>query len=333
MSKPNIAVTLRRRAETVKPVETSTTAQSAEDQAYEVLFGGKLIPSQGRRTATLPIDQLHPFCTANIGFKPYSEENLRALADDIAVNGLIEAIKVRPIADGYEILGGHNRVAACKLLGWTEIPANIEPVDDDRAIVIATVTNLQRRQGLLPSERGWAYRALLEAHKRQGKRSDLFYHTCGQTCGQNDHMLKTRDTVAAFFGVDVNQLRRMIRITYLIRPLLDAVDERRLNLMCGVAISYYDEETQKLFWERLKTEDWQLTVAVMQRIKKACPSPHVSAAVLGKAWNLIDAERLQHSKPKTISFNRKKFAPYLSKVSSDQELEALFLEFLKAKYS
>lgn len=329
MSKPNIAVTLRRRAETVKPVEPSTTAQSAEDQAYEVLFGGKLIPSQGRRTATLPIDQMHPFCTANIGFKPYSEENLRALADDIAVNGLIEAIKVRPIADGYEILSGHNRVAACKLLGWTEIPADIEPVDDDRAIVIATVTNLQRRQGLLPSERGWAYRALLEAHKRQGKRSDLVYHTCGQ----NDHMLKTRDTVAAFFGVDVNQLRRMIRITYLIRPLLDAVDERRLNLMCGVAISYYDEETQKLFLERLKTEDWQLTVATMQRIKKVCPPPHVAAADLGKAWNLIDAERLHRSTPKTISFNRKKFAPYLSKVSSDQELEALFLEFLKAKYS
>ena len=130
-----------------------------------------------------------------------------------------------------------------------------------------------------------------------------------------------------------NQLRRLIRITYLIEPLLDAVDERRLNQMCGVAISYYDAETQKLFLERLNAEDWQLTVATMQRIKKACPPPHVSAAVLGKAWNLIDAERLQHSKPKTISFNRKKFAPYLSKVSSDQELEALFLEFLKAKYS
>lgn len=329
MSKPNIAVTLRRRAETVKPVEPSTTAQSAEDQAYEVLFGGKLIPSQGRRTATLPIDQLHPFYTANIGFKPYSEENLRALADDIGANGLIEAIKVRPIADGYEILSGHNRVAACKLLGWTEILADIEPADDDRAIVIATVTNLQRRQGLLPSERGWAYRALLEAHKRQGKRTDLLTITSVEIQQKST----TRETVAGFFGVRPHDIQRDIRITYLIRPMLDAVDERRLNLMCGVAISYYDEETQKLFWERLKTEDWQLTVAVMQRIKKACPPPHVSAAVLGKAWNLIDAERLQHSKPKTISFNRKKFAPYLSKVSSDQELEALFLEFLKAKYS
>ena len=130
-----------------------------------------------------------------------------------------------------------------------------------------------------------------------------------------------------------HDIQRDVRITYLIRPLLDAVDERRLNLMCGVTISHYDEETQKLFLERLKTEGWQLTVATMQRIKKASPPPHVSAAVLGKAWNLIDAERLQHSKSKTISFNRKKFAPYLSKISSDQELENLFLEFLKAKYS
>ena len=152
MSKPTIAAALRQRAKTVRSAEPSGAVQSAEEQAYEVLFGGKLMPMQGKRIAKLPIDQLHPFQTANIGFKLYSEENLRALADDIAVNGLLEAVKVRPIANGYEILSGHNRVAACKLLGWAEILADIEPVDDDRAIVIATVTNLQRRQGLLPSE-------------------------------------------------------------------------------------------------------------------------------------------------------------------------------------
>lgn len=329
MGKPNIAATLRRRSDTASPAEPPAAVQSAEDQAYELLFGGKMSPPTGKKNARLPIEHLHPFHTANIGFKPYSEENLRALADDIAANGLIEAIKVRPIDNGYEILSGHNRVAACKLLGWTEIPADIEPVSDDRAIVIATVTNLQRRQGLLPSERGWAYRALLNAQKRQGKRNDLINHTCGQ----NNHRLKTRDAVAAFFGVDVNQLRRMIRLTYLIWSLLDAVDERRLNLMCGVAISYYDEETQKLFLARLKTDDWQLTTATMQRIKKACPPPHVAATDLGKAWNLIDAERLQRSKPKTISFDRKKFEPYLSKINNVQDLETMFLEFLKAKYS
>lgn len=83
------------------------------------------------------------------------------LADDIAENGLIENIKVRPSEHGYEILSGHNRVAACKMLGRKEITADIEFVDNARAVVIATVTNLQRRQSLLPSERGWAYRASL----------------------------------------------------------------------------------------------------------------------------------------------------------------------------
>lgn len=329
MSKPNIAATLWRRADTASPAEPPAAVQSAEDQAYELLFGGKMSPPVGKKNARLPIEHLHPFRAANIGFKPYSEENLRALADDIAANGLIEAIKVRPIDNGYEILSGHNRVAACKLLGWTEIPADIEPVSDDRAIVIATVTNLQRRQGLLPSERGWAYRALLEAQRHQGKRNDLIDNT---SVGIQQR-LTFRETVACFFGVKSHDVQRDVRITYLIRSLLDAVDERRLNLMCGVAISYYDEETQKLFLARLKTDDWQLTIATMQRIKKACPPPHVAAADLGKAWNLIDAERLQRSKPKTISFDRKKLEPYLSKINNVQDLETLFLEFLKAKYS
>lgn len=136
MSKPNIAATLRRRSDTASPAEPPAAVQSAEDQAYELLFGGKMSPPVGKKNARLPIEHLHPFRAANIGFKPYSEDNLRALADDIAANGLIEAIKVRPIDNGYEILSGHNRVAACELLGWTEIPADIEPVSDDRAIVV-----------------------------------------------------------------------------------------------------------------------------------------------------------------------------------------------------
>lgn len=110
---------MRRRAEAVTPTTVSSNIpQSAEDQAYEVLFGGKLMPVGGKRAAKLPIERLCPFQTANIGFKPYSEEKLNALADDIMANGLVETIKVRPIAEGYEILSEHNRVAACKLLGW-----------------------------------------------------------------------------------------------------------------------------------------------------------------------------------------------------------------------
>ena len=94
---------------------SSNGGDQAVDEAFESLFG--TIPatsSKTRSTAKIPLEQLHPFFTSNIGFKPYSEENLKMLADDIAENGLIENIKVRPCKTGvYEILSGHNRVNAC----------------------------------------------------------------------------------------------------------------------------------------------------------------------------------------------------------------------------
>lgn len=250
------------------------------------------------------------------------------LADDIAENGLIENIKVRPSEHGYEILSGHNRVAACKMLGRKEITADIEFVDNARAVVIATVTNLQRRQSLLPSERGWAYRALLDAYRQQGKRSDLVTATCGEI----HHKLKARERVACFFGVGVNDVRQTVRLTYLIQPLLNAVDERKLNMMCGVALSYYDPATQSRFYHLLKTEHRRLPVDVMKKIKQSCPPPSISAEELDKVWKqalTTSAER----KKDNISFSRKRFEPYLHRIPPDINIEDLFLEFLQNRFA
>ena len=180
MAKSALANALKERS--AKLSASPSNADQTVGEAFESLFG--TIPAASSKpcsTAKIPLEQLHPFFTSNIGFKPYSEENLKMLADDIAENGLIENIKIRPCkTGGYEILSGHNRVNACKMLGMDSISADIEYVDDARAIVIATVTNLQRRQNLLPSERGWAYRALLDAYRQQGKRNDLVEATCGE---------------------------------------------------------------------------------------------------------------------------------------------------------
>lgn len=331
MAKRDVAAAIKRRsAQSANVRPAAAGAEDMVEQAYESLFGGTVFrqPQAVKQREMLPLDRLQPFHTANIGFRPYHEADLRALADDIAANGLIEPVRVRPQADGYEILSGHNRVSACRLLGWTEVPAEVEDADDDRAVVIATVTNLQRRQGLLPSERGWAYRALLEVQKRQGRRTDLEEGACAQ----NEHRSKTRDHVAAFFGVDRNKVQREIRLTHLISPLLDAVDNRRLNLLCGVQISYYDEAAQRLFHERLQTNGWKLSTAVMNRIKKACPPPSVTAGVLGGYWNAAEAETMRNtSKRGPITFDRRKFAPYLEQLENGQELEALFLEFLQQR--
>lgn len=328
MAKYALANALKERS--AKLSAPPSNADQTVDEAFEGLFGTMpATSSKPRSTAKISLEQLHPFFTSNIGFKPYSEENLKMLADDIAENGLIENIKVRPCrTGGYEILSGHNRVNACKMLGMDSISVDIEYVDDARAIVIATVTNLQRRQNLLPSERGWAYRALLDAYRQQGKRSDLV----NATCGEIHHKLKARERIACFFGVGVNDVRQTVRLTYLIPPLLDAVDERKLNMMCGVAISYYDEDTQKLFQKRLNAENHRISVAVMKHIKKNCPPPSITAAELDKVWHQVTAEQTE-KKTGNISFSRRRFEPYLHRIPPDMNLEDLFLEFLENRFA
>ena len=327
MAKSALANALKERS--AKSATQSADVNDSVDEAFEALFGAAAPPAKKKRvTMELPIEQLHPFRTSHIGFKPYSQENLKMLADDIAENGLIENIKVRPSEHGYEILSGHNRVAACKMLGRKEITADIEFVDNARAVVIATVTNLQRRQSLLPSERGWAYRALLDAYRQQGKRSDLVTATCGEI----HHKLKARERVACFFGVGVNDVRQTVRLTYLIQPLLNAVDERKLNMMCGVALSYYDPATQSRFYHLLKTEHRRLPVDVMKKIKQSCPPPSIPSEELNKVWKqalTTSAER----KKDNISFSRKRFEPYLHRIPPDINIEDLFLEFLQNRFA
>ena len=206
----HIEAVLRARVENSAIMEPGCANQpDAADAAYEALFGN--IPRQNERKVTraIPLDKLHTFHTANIGFKPYSAEHLQALADDIDEHGLLENIKVLPDADGYEILSGHNRVNACRLLGWSIITADIENADDSRAIIIATVPNLQHRQRLSPCERAWAFRSLLEANKHQGQRTDLEQTT---SVGKQQK-LDARDRVAHFFSVKRNEVCNTVRLT------------------------------------------------------------------------------------------------------------------------
>ncbi len=328
MAKSSLVSALNERNAKLSAISNATN--QVVDEAFESLFGAMPTASHPtRNTAQIPIDQLHPFFTANIGFKSYNDENLKTLAEDILENGLIENIKIRPCkTGGYEILSGHNRVKACKRLGWSSITADIEYVDDARAVVIVTVTNLQRRQHLLPSERGWAYRALLDAYRQQGKRNDLV----GATSGEFHPKTSARERVASFFGTGVNDVRCAVRLTHLISPLLDLVDEHKLNMMCGVVISYYDENTQKLFRERLKANNQRLSVDTMKKIKQKCPPPSISAKELDKAWN-DTIHQPSASKKNRISFSAKRFEPYLRRIPPDINLEDLFLEFLEIRFA
>ena len=130
------------------------------NRAYESLIDP--LPAAASTIRELPVDKLRPFFTTDIGFHPYSPEKLRAFAQQLLEQGLLERIIVRSIpgSDEYEILAGHNRTAAWRMAGHDTIPAEVVVANDARAIIIATATNLLRRQELTIIERGKAYKAM-----------------------------------------------------------------------------------------------------------------------------------------------------------------------------
>ena len=300
------------------------------DNAYQQIFQQK-IPANTTELCELPLDKLIPFYTANIGFRPYPPAKLEALSEQLQEDGLFVRIIARKTCTGdYEILSGHNRVAAAKLAGWSEIPAEVVEADDTRAIVIATSTNLIQRQGLSIIERGLAYKALLEAKNRNGQRNAAL-----ETFGDNRQRYNARKLVAEFFGVTEYEIRKAIKLTCLIPELADILERnpKQLNLACADLMADYDAESQKAFIEMCSIEGCPINKAVMQHIIRKCPPPVATQQEMYNAWHEAQrtAEKRKMAPPKNISFNRKKFAPYVDKLGSDQELEKLFLEFLQEK--
>ncbi len=304
----------------------------ASDEAYQQIFQ-RAPPSAPSEICDLPLDKLDSFFTADIGFKPYSPAKLEAFAQQLQEEGLLVRIIVRriPHSDRYEILAGHNRTAAARLVGWTKIAAEIVVADDARAISIATLTNLLQRQDLSIIERGKAYKVLLEAKNRQGCRSDL----ADGTSGENRQKYSARAIVAEFFGVSEYEIRKAIKLTRLIPELQTVLEDspQKLNLACADLIADYDPESQRAFVEMCGIKGYQLNKATVQRIVRRCPPPAADKQLIFAAWReaRAEADKRLSAPSKKISFDRKKFAPYLDKLGSDQEIEALFLEFLRER--
>ena len=316
----------RRMAETQQASELA-----ASDHAYEKIF--RQSPPIGSSLLTnLALNRLVPFFTEDIGFKPYSPEKLNALAEQLKEDGLLVRIIVRkiPQSDRYEILAGHNRVNAAKLAGWTDIPAEVVEADDARAIVIATSTNLIQRQSLSIVERGKAYKALLEAKNRNGQRD-----AASATFGEIRQRYNARQLVAEFFNVSEYEIRKAVKLTRLIPELLEILENspRRLNLSCADLMADYDAKSQTAFAQICAVEERRLNLGTMRRIVRQCPPPAADADNILAVWNAMGAEENRPIKSDKITFDRKKFAPFLDKLGNDVKLEDLFLEFLRQAVS
>lgn len=206
-------------------------------------------------TKKLNIESLVPF--ENHPFKERSGIEQQELTESIKENGLLEPIIVRPFPAGkYEIISGHRRVEACKVLGITSIPVIIKQLTKDEAIVQMVDSNIHREH-ILPSEKAFAYKMKSEALKHQGK-----------TSCQLGTKLRTDERIAETANDSARQIQRYIRLTYLIPELLKLVDEERIAFTPAVEISYLSEYEQRTLLDQIEFTDATPSLSQAQQLRK-----------------------------------------------------------------
>ena len=214
------------------------------------------------RVQNLPLDKLEPF--PNHPFKVIDDDKMLETVESIKERGVLVPILVRPKNDGnFEIVSGHRRHHASQLAGLTEIPAIVREMDDDTAILLMVDSNLQREE-LLPSEKAFAYKMKLDAMKRQGQRTDL---TCARIAHKSDG-IKSRDILAEQVGESKDQVRRYIRLTYLVPDLLDRVDNKTMAFNAAVEVSYLTEPEQLMLCDAIEHEECTPNLSQAKRLKQ-----------------------------------------------------------------
>ena len=266
---------------------------------------------------TLPVSELHPFEAHP--FHLYTDEKMQELTDSIREHGVLMPVLVRPLdAGGYEIVSGHNRVEAAKRAGLDKVPVTVRELDDDTATILMVDSNLRQRETLLPSEKAWAYRMKLEAIKRQGFRTDL---TSAQV-GQKLNRKFSRDLVAEEAGESRNQISRYIRLTELIPPFLDMVDNGRLAFNPAVELSYLSPENQTILFSIMERDELSPSLAQAQNLHKL--------SSLGKLdESAIEAILLTEPVlKKKVTLKVERIAPYFPRGTNPEEMEAVILRLL-----
>lgn len=208
----------------------------------------------------LKIEDLHPF--PGNPFHLVEDEQLMELSESIKEFGMAAPILTRSAEDGngYEVIAGQRRVRAAELAGMESVPAFVLPIDRDRAIITLVDSNIQR-ESILPSERAFAYKMKLDAMKRQGYRTDL-------TLSQVGTKSRTDEIVAKGFGVSKSTVQRFVRLTELIPPILQMVDEGRIALTPGAELSFLTREEQENLLATMESEEATPSLAQAQRMKK-----------------------------------------------------------------
>lgn len=254
------------------------------------------------RVKDIPLCELHPF--KDHPFKIQNNEEMKRLIESIKKFGTITPALARPLPEGgYELISGHRRLAACQVLEIEAMPVIIREMTDDEAVIAMVDANLQR-EIILPSEKAFAYKMKLDAIKHQGV-----------TSAQLGQKLLSVEKVAEDAGESCNQVKRYIRLTYLIPELLSMVDENKIAFNPAVEISYLERSEQQVLLDAMEQNACTPSHAQAIRLKKLSQEGVLESQMIYE----VMAEQ-KPNQQKQIKFKREEFQKYFPPKYSNEQM-------------
>ena len=263
------------------------------------------------RAEYLPIEKLHPF--ENHPFQVKDDAEMDQLVFSVLTQGLLTPIVVRETDTAeYEVISGHRKLRACQKAGIETVPALIYSMDRDAAIIALVDSNLHREH-LLPSEKAFAYKLKMEAESRQGQRNDLTSDQVGPKL-----------TASTISEESASQVKRYIRLTYLIPEILQMVDEQKIALTPAVELSYLTESEQRDLLETMESEDCTPSLSQSQQLKKLSQS-----GVLDMDRILELLQQPKANQEEKLRFDMKDIRRYFPKNYTTERIQKTILQLLE----
>ena len=273
-------------------------------------------PSIKDGTEEIRIEKIHPF--KDHPFKVVDDDKMAELVESIKVNGILSPVLVRPDNQGgYEMVSGHRRMHAAKLVGLEVVPAIVKEMTDDESVIVMVDSNVQREE-ILPSERAYSLKMKMDVVKRQGRRTDL-EDTSGTECRK-----LTGDAVGEEFGLRDRQVRKYVKLTDLIPELMQMVDEKVISIGMGYDISFFDKEVQKWIYEYRK-ENGILRPEQIEALKAQKNLENMQQYPVIQVLNSALPEPKTNGK---VSLSERKLNKYFPSHMSSREREKVILELL-----
>lgn len=262
----------------------------------------------------LPPDKLMPF--AKHPYRVQEDAAMDELVESVRTYGILSPLLARPKGEGYELVSGHRRRLAAQKLGLPTVPVLVREMTDDEAVILMVDSNLQR-ENLLPSEKAFAYKMKLEAMKHQGKSTSCKVCTKSRT----DEMIGEHESVSA------RTIQNYIRLTNLVPPLLQMVDDGRIAFSPAVELSYLTRDEQAELWDLIGREGATPSLSQSLRMKQISREAKLTPEVL---YAILTEEK--PNQKEQVRIETESLRKYFPRNYSAQQMEREIIKLLEARY-